>query len=225
MFVDKVTKALYNNRRNPVGLAEDGERSSLMSFLTRDFEELEDQLKPENDGKLILSVNSNKRIDFASYHGSLSQSSQSPSAVMFFLRRSLVARIPRAFAFVAFSDLQLLGIGIESGNKRGPRASLYAILHLPDNACGGIYSDEALQELLFSTYRSRVHEKIVQSNHLVHPGNFCLQQRSTATIDRGYDSNVETRGCSHATAGLCIIGNRRSITTQGAMPNEYVACF
>ncbi|EEA20883.1 hypothetical protein TMatcc_000881 [Talaromyces marneffei ATCC 18224] len=49
MFVDKVTKALYNNRRNPVGLAEDGERSSLMSFLTRDYEELEDQLKPEND--------------------------------------------------------------------------------------------------------------------------------------------------------------------------------
>ncbi|GAM36896.1 hypothetical protein TCE0_022f06354 [Talaromyces pinophilus] len=49
VFVDKVTKALYNNRRNPVGLAEESERSSLISFLTRDFEELEDQLKPEND--------------------------------------------------------------------------------------------------------------------------------------------------------------------------------
>ena len=34
-----------------MGLAEESERSSLMSFLTRDFEELEDQLKPENDGK------------------------------------------------------------------------------------------------------------------------------------------------------------------------------
>lgn len=54
VFVDKVTKALYNNRRNPVGLAEDNERASLMSFLTRDFEELEDQLKPENDGKSVL---------------------------------------------------------------------------------------------------------------------------------------------------------------------------
>lgn len=33
-----------------MGLAEDGQRSSLMSFLTRDFEELEDQLRSENDG-------------------------------------------------------------------------------------------------------------------------------------------------------------------------------
>lgn len=36
-----------------MGLAEDGERSSLMSFLARDFEELEDQLKAENDGKSV----------------------------------------------------------------------------------------------------------------------------------------------------------------------------
>jgi hypothetical protein len=60
VFVDKVTKALYNNRRNPVGLAEDGERSSLMSFLTRDFEELEDQLKAENDGKFDSVLDSHK---------------------------------------------------------------------------------------------------------------------------------------------------------------------
>lgn len=48
-FVDKVTKALYNNRRNPVGLAEGNERPSLISFLVRDFEDLEDHLKSEND--------------------------------------------------------------------------------------------------------------------------------------------------------------------------------
>lgn len=50
-FADKVTRALYNNRRNPVGLAEGSERPSLISFLVRDFEDLEDQLKSENDGK------------------------------------------------------------------------------------------------------------------------------------------------------------------------------
>lgn len=37
-----------------MGLAEDGERSSLMSFLTRDYEELEDQLRSENDGMFDL---------------------------------------------------------------------------------------------------------------------------------------------------------------------------
>lgn len=60
IFVDKVTKALYNNRRNPVGLAEDAERASLMSFLVRDFEELEDQLRPENDGKVDSVYDSNR---------------------------------------------------------------------------------------------------------------------------------------------------------------------
>lgn len=50
-FVDKVTKALYNNRRNPVGLADENERASLMSFLARDFDDLADLLKPENDGE------------------------------------------------------------------------------------------------------------------------------------------------------------------------------
>lgn len=123
----------------------------------------------------ILFVNSNKHIDFVSDHGSISQGSEPSPTAMFFLRRPLIARIPRAFAFIAFSDLQLLRIGIELGNKRGPRASLYAILHLPDHARGGIYSDEALQEFFLSSYRSRVHEKAFQSYHLVHPGDFSLQ--------------------------------------------------
>lgn len=48
-FCDKVTKALYTNRRDPVGLCSGQERSSLISFLSRDFDELETQLKPQND--------------------------------------------------------------------------------------------------------------------------------------------------------------------------------
>lgn len=48
-----------------MGLAEESERSSLISFLTRDFEELEDQLKPENDGKLDSVCNSKSSIDFS----------------------------------------------------------------------------------------------------------------------------------------------------------------
>ncbi|QKX62890.1 uncharacterized protein TRUGW13939_10058 [Talaromyces rugulosus] len=48
-FSDKVTNTLYNNRRDPVGLAEDRERSSLISFLSRDFDDLENQLQSDND--------------------------------------------------------------------------------------------------------------------------------------------------------------------------------
>lgn len=49
-FCDKVTKALYTNRRDPVGLCSDQERSALISFLSRDFDELE-QLLGHNDSK------------------------------------------------------------------------------------------------------------------------------------------------------------------------------
>ncbi|KAL5342633.1 hypothetical protein BJX70DRAFT_301569 [Aspergillus crustosus] len=48
-FCDKVTKALYTNRRDPVGLCGSQERSTLTSLLSRDLDELETQLKPHND--------------------------------------------------------------------------------------------------------------------------------------------------------------------------------
>lgn len=51
-FCDKVTRALYTNRRDPVGLTSDHERSTMITFLSRDFEELEEQLKSQNDCKL-----------------------------------------------------------------------------------------------------------------------------------------------------------------------------
>lgn len=51
---DRVTKAFYNNRRDPVGLAGDPERSTLTSLLSVDFDDLEDHLSPENDGMGFL---------------------------------------------------------------------------------------------------------------------------------------------------------------------------
>ncbi|KAJ5430125.1 hypothetical protein N7491_007141 [Penicillium cf. griseofulvum] len=48
-FCDKVTRALYTNRRDPVGLTSDHERSTMIAFLSRDFDDLEEQLKPHND--------------------------------------------------------------------------------------------------------------------------------------------------------------------------------
>lgn len=55
-FCDKVTRALYTNRRDPVGLTSDQERSTMISFLSRDFDELEQQLKPRKDCKFGACV-------------------------------------------------------------------------------------------------------------------------------------------------------------------------
>lgn len=48
-FCDKITRALYTNRRDPVGLSSDQERSTMISFLSRDFDELEERFKAQND--------------------------------------------------------------------------------------------------------------------------------------------------------------------------------
>lgn len=52
-FCDKVTKTLYNNRRDPVGLSGQQERSTLISLLSKDFHDLEDQVRSENDGRPV----------------------------------------------------------------------------------------------------------------------------------------------------------------------------
>ena len=44
-FSNKVTKALYSNRSDPVGLASDNERSVHTTFLAREYEDLEQKLQ------------------------------------------------------------------------------------------------------------------------------------------------------------------------------------
>lgn len=44
-FCNKVTKTLYSNRLDPVGLADDAQRSVLMTLLARELEELEQHLR------------------------------------------------------------------------------------------------------------------------------------------------------------------------------------
>ncbi|MCJ1293146.1 hypothetical protein MMC34_004699 [Xylographa carneopallida] len=46
IFSDKVTKALYRNHLDPVGLADSSQKSALTDILTMDFEDLKDKLKP-----------------------------------------------------------------------------------------------------------------------------------------------------------------------------------
>ncbi|KAJ5684365.1 uncharacterized protein N7477_000710 [Penicillium maclennaniae] len=48
-FCDKITRSLYSNRRDPVGLSSDQERLTMISFLSRDFDELEEHFKSQND--------------------------------------------------------------------------------------------------------------------------------------------------------------------------------
>ena len=52
-FCDRITRALYTNRRDPVGLTSDHERSTMISFLSRDFDELEETLKPQSDSESL----------------------------------------------------------------------------------------------------------------------------------------------------------------------------
>ena len=53
-FVDKVSRTLYMNPQDPVGLAADRERPTYVSFLTKDLEELEDRLR--NDSSPITII-------------------------------------------------------------------------------------------------------------------------------------------------------------------------
>ena len=46
-FCDKVSKSLYINHRDPVGLLSDEERFVMSSILSRDFEDLDGQLKSD----------------------------------------------------------------------------------------------------------------------------------------------------------------------------------
>ena len=46
-FCDKVSKSLYINYRDPVGLLSDEERFVMSSILSRDFEDLDGQLKSD----------------------------------------------------------------------------------------------------------------------------------------------------------------------------------
>lgn len=91
-FCDKITKALYSNRRDPVGLTTDQERHTMISFLSRDFDELEEQLKAQNDCNTtfffrrfgpILTVNSaitNLYLRASNLHLHLSAFFDEPSA-------------------------------------------------------------------------------------------------------------------------------------------------
>ncbi len=53
-FCDKVTRSLYSNRNDPVGLTKDDERYSLCNLLVRDFEELEARLGQDISGAFVL---------------------------------------------------------------------------------------------------------------------------------------------------------------------------
>ncbi|OJD28401.1 hypothetical protein ACJ73_00179 [Blastomyces percursus] len=48
-FCDKVTRGLYSNPRDPVGLSSDDERFIVTTILSKDFEELEGQLRQDHN--------------------------------------------------------------------------------------------------------------------------------------------------------------------------------
>ncbi|KAI4163061.1 MAG: hypothetical protein LQ342_003379 [Letrouitia transgressa] len=73
-FCNKVTKAFYSNRSDPVGLVDDSQRSSLTDFLARDLEDIEESLGPN------LSAITTLYFRAASLHFRLSAFFDSPSS-------------------------------------------------------------------------------------------------------------------------------------------------
>ena len=65
VFSNKVTKFLYSNRLDPVGLASDSERSSFTRYLVRDLEDLEQKLKAHNSGMMELVHSRSSGFDLA----------------------------------------------------------------------------------------------------------------------------------------------------------------
>ena len=55
-FCNEVTKALYSNQRNPVGLADDVQSSIYMAFLQRQYDELENKLKFDDSSITLLHL-------------------------------------------------------------------------------------------------------------------------------------------------------------------------
>ena len=52
-FSNNVTKALYSNPSDPVGLANDNERSVLTTFLQREYDDLEVKLKADESCTIL----------------------------------------------------------------------------------------------------------------------------------------------------------------------------
>lgn len=48
-FCDKISQMLYSNRRDPVGVLSDTERNVMASVLSKDFEDLESQVRTETN--------------------------------------------------------------------------------------------------------------------------------------------------------------------------------
>ena len=56
MFCDKVTKALYTNSRDPVGLTNEEEKSIITTILAKELEEIEQKLKPDISCKRLMKT-------------------------------------------------------------------------------------------------------------------------------------------------------------------------
>jgi hypothetical protein len=55
-FCDKVTKGLYSNRSDPVGLTNDDQRSAMVSLLVKEFGDLEMEIGSSISSMTSLGV-------------------------------------------------------------------------------------------------------------------------------------------------------------------------
>lgn len=55
-FCNKVSRLVYMNRSDPIGLSKDEERPSLISILSEDYRELEESTALRETGKVPMSA-------------------------------------------------------------------------------------------------------------------------------------------------------------------------
>lgn len=222
-FCDKVTKGLYTNERDPVGLYGSQERSTLISFLSRDFSNLEQQLKVHNDCKVakvmfcVVLMAANQQVR---YNGLISSRVQPPPAPLRVLRRPNGQRLPRASAISIPRDDDIPRNSHEPRNGSRAGALVHTVLHLPDDGGGRLHVTETVQELLRDPHGPGVHQGPLQPNGLGSAQSLRLEQRSPRASGRGSRANVAARW--HAVAEPGSQRSRRLLNAESPLSHEHV---
>ena len=107
-FSGKVTKALYRNRFDPVGLATDNERFNLTKFLAQDYEEVERKLQsPDQCMSRLLTISGVQSLNCPT--GTIWASERLSAAVLRFQANVAALNIANALV-VSFLYLRAVGL-------------------------------------------------------------------------------------------------------------------
>ena len=203
-FCDKVTKALYSNPTDPVGLTKADERHILCNLLARDFDELEARIGPvapdvpppvgqgdQRSGDAIRF----RSADSSSHRHPSSPSGRAPPAALCALRRfAEQVVVPGPVETLPGRQVLCRPTVVARGNRHAP-AALRHQLHLADHRRERLHAAQASKQPLGGPPRSRGRQGRLQRDHSSDPPDECRRQRSTRSSRRGLGAAVARRRC------------------------------